>query len=195
MEGVVSYFDDIAHIWDNAIVNHKEKLRHIIALTGMQDGDRVLDVGGGTGTLIPFIREVNNSGIITEVDVSRRMLNMARAKFHNDTRIVFIEENIEIFSEAREYDRIILYNVLPYFADKISSIVSLYRNNLKANGCIVIAHLMGMERLNRSHSHGDLRVSKAILPPVDILVERYRELGLNVVFTEDSADDYTILIK
>lgn len=195
MKELVSYFDELAPIWDDAVVRNAGKLRHFMALAGVRPGDEVLDVGGGTGTLIPYIRENNGTGLITEVDISRRMLNMARAKFHNDTDIRYLNENIEEYSEEKEYDRIFMYGVLPHLADKAGTIVKLFRYNLKGNGSILISHPYGRDKINQLHSHGDKRVADAFLPPMQELIAECENKGLNAVFSEDTESDYTLLFK
>lgn len=191
----MSYFDEIAPIWDDAVVRDAEKLRHFMALAGVRPGDEILDVGCGTGTLIPYIRENNEAGLITEVDISKRMLNMARAKFHNDTDIRYLNENIEEYSEGKEYDRIFMYGVLPHLADKVGTIVRLFRSNLKGNGTILVSHPYGRDKINQLHAHGDKRVAGAFLPPMEKFVTECESKGLNVVLTEDTEYDYTILFK
>lgn len=195
MKEIVSYFDEIAPIWDDAVVRNVGKLRHFMALAGVRQGDEVLDVGGGTGALIPYIRENNETGLITEIDISRRMLNMARAKFHNDVDIRYLNENIEKYSEGKEYDRIFMYGVLPHLVDKVGTIVRLFRSNLKGNGSILVSHPYGRERVNRLHSHGDKRVADAYLPPMHEFIADCEKNGLNVVFSEDTESDYTLLFK
>lgn len=195
MESIKSFFDEMAPIWDEAVKHDKNKLRHFVALAGIKEGDTVLDVGGGTGVLIPYIRENNKSGLITEVDLSQRMLNMARAKYHNDTEIRFLNMDIKDYNEDKEYDKIILYGVLPHITDKVDTVVNLFRNNLKGGGSILIAHPHGRDKINKIHSQGDQRISDAALPPIDELAAGYKDAGINVVLVEDSHEDYTILMK
>lgn len=195
MEDVVSYFDEVAPIWDEAVVRNAAKLRRIMTIAGVRPGDEVLDAGSGTGVLVPYIREKNSDGLITEMDVSPKMLNMARAKYHNDSRIRYLNEDIEKYSEGKEYDRILLYGILPHLADKAGTIVRLFRSNLKGNGSILVSHPYGRDKINLLHSHGDRRVADAFLPPMKELVSECSKNGLNVAFSEDTEQDYTLLFK
>ena len=77
MDSIINYFDEMASIWDNAVLHNKVRIREIIKLSEMKEGDKILDVGSGTGILIDYIREVNKLGEIYEVDCSQKMLNMA----------------------------------------------------------------------------------------------------------------------
>jgi ubiquinone/menaquinone biosynthesis C-methylase UbiE len=50
----------------------------ILSLADIQPGEHVLDVGAGQGVLAPYV--LDRSGVYTGVDVSERMLNIARAR-------------------------------------------------------------------------------------------------------------------
>ncbi len=55
--------------------------RHAIPALGLQSGDRVLDIGCGTGLNLPLLLEaVGESGQVVGVDRSPQMLAMARRK-------------------------------------------------------------------------------------------------------------------
>ena len=92
MDSIVNYFDEMASIWDNAVSHNKVQIREIIKLSDINEGDKILDIGSGTGVLIDYIREVNKFGVIYEVDLSQKMLNMARAKNYNDANIRYLKQ-------------------------------------------------------------------------------------------------------
>ena len=138
----------MASIWDNAVLHNKVRIREIIKLSGMKEGDKILDVGSGTGILVDYIREVNKLGEIYEVDCSQKMLNMARAKNYNDKNIQFLKLDIENDIIDEMFDIIILYNSFAYLKNKIAAIERLARNNLNNGGRIVIFHNNGEQQIN-----------------------------------------------
>ena len=195
MDSVVDYFDEMATIWDNAIFHNKVQIREMIKLSDMKEGDKILDVGCGTGVLVDFIREVNKLGEIYEVDCSQKMLNMSRAKNYNDSHIVYLKLDIENGISDEKFDIIILYNSLAYLKNKIETLECLARNNLNKGGRIVIFHNYGEDQINISHACGDRRISNACLPPFENLINSLDKSLFNIYYRSGVVNDYSLILK
>ena len=195
MDSVVDYFDEMATIWDNAIFHNKVQIREMIKLSDMKEGDKILDVGCGTGVLVDFIREVNKLGEIYEVDCSQKMLNMSRAKNYNDSHIMYLKLDIENGISDEKFDIIILYNSLAYLKNKIETLECLARNNLNKGGRIVIFHNYGENQINLFHSCGDRRISNACLPPFENLINSLDKSLFNVYYRSGIVNDYSLILK
>ena len=108
MNSVAEYFDEMSAIWDDAVLHNKTYIREVLKLLKIKEGDKIADVGCGTGVLIDYIREINRLGTITEIDISQKMLNMSRAKNYSDDNIKYLKLDInnskldELF-DALEY--------------------------------------------------------------------------------------------
>ena len=195
MDSIINYFDEMASIWDNAVLHNKVRIREIIKLSGMKEGDKILDVGSGTGILVDYIREVNKLGEIYEVDCSQKMLNMARAKNYNDKNIQFLKLDIENDIIDEVFDIVILYNSFAYLKNKIAAIERLARNNLNNGGRIVIFHKNGEQQINISHACGDKRISNANLPSFDSLLNSLDKSMYNISYKSNQNNDYSIILK
>lgn len=195
MESIINYFDEMAAIWDDAVLHSKVRIREIIKLSGMKQGDKILDIGSGTGILVDYIREFNKDGVIVEVDVSQKMLNMARAKNYNDTNIRYMNLDIEKDIIEETFDLIFLYNSFAYLKNKISTLEKLAHKNLNKYGCIVIFHNNGEQQINTSHACGDKRISNAYLPPFDSLLNSLDKSLFNVSYKSDISNDYSLILK
>lgn len=195
MDSVVDYFDEMATIWDNAIFHNKVQIREMIKLSDMKEGDKILDVGCGTGVLVDFIREVNKLGEIYEVDCSQKMLNMSRAKNYNDSHIMYLKLDIENGISDEKFDIIILYNSLAYLKNKIETLECLARNNLNKGGRIVIFHNYGENQINLFHSCGDRRISNACLPPFENLINSLDKSLFNIYYRSGVVNDYSLILK
>ena len=195
MDSVVDYFDEMANIWDNAIFHNKVQIREMIKLSDMKEGDKILDVGCGTGVLVDFIREVNKLGEIYEVDCSQKMLNMSRAKNYNDSHIMYLKLDIENGISDEKFDIIILYNSLAYLKNKIETLECLARNNLNKGGRIVIFHNYGENQINLFHSCGDRRISNACLPPFENLINSLDKSLFNIYYRSGVVNDYSLILK
>ncbi len=51
------YFNSLAGTWDSIVQHDPQKLKKIIDLTDIKEGDTVLDVGCGTGVLEGYLLE------------------------------------------------------------------------------------------------------------------------------------------
>ena len=195
MESLISYFDEIAPIWDNANVYNKTYIRDIIKFSEMKDGDVVLDVGSGPGILVDFIREINKSGKIVEIDISQKMLNMARAKNYSDGNIVFLKEDVENYSFDLEVDVVFLFNCLPYLKRKAEVVKSLCIKNLVKGGRFVIFHNRGEEQTNSSLACGDKRICDAKLPEFNSFVSQIYTNIVDIQYKSNTLNEYAVILK
>lgn len=194
MDSIVNYFDEMASIWDNAVSHNKVQIREIIKLSDINEGDKILDIGSGTGVLIDYIREVNKFGAIYEVDLSQKMLNMARAKNYNDANIRYLKQDIESYDINDKFDVIFFYNSFAYLKDKISALERLAIENLYYGGRIVIFHNNGEEQINKSHACGDKRISNAFLPTFDFLIDSLNKSLFNISYSCNVKNDYSLIL-
>jgi len=76
------YFDQLASSWDREItVEGVECLSNIVKELSIKQGDWVLDIGSGTGILLPLLIEaVGDKGRVIALDFSQNMLKQAKAK-------------------------------------------------------------------------------------------------------------------
>ncbi|MCK4473176.1 MAG: methyltransferase domain-containing protein, partial [Anaerolineae bacterium] len=76
------YFDRAAANWDALEVEETYvRLREIVAGLDIAPGATVLDVGCGTGVLLPLLHEsMNGDGRVVALDLSGEMLKRARGK-------------------------------------------------------------------------------------------------------------------
>ena len=66
----IDFFYAIAEKWDSTITVDKEKIHKLLSQISIKNGDSILDVGTGTGVLIPFYNQINKDVKITGVDIS-----------------------------------------------------------------------------------------------------------------------------
>jgi ubiquinone/menaquinone biosynthesis C-methylase UbiE len=75
------FFNEKARIWDEITVHNLEKVQYIAELLGIHSDDRILDIGTGTGIMIPFYEKYLVDGSVVAVDYSEKMIEMARSKY------------------------------------------------------------------------------------------------------------------
>lgn len=189
------FFDNIAKEWDNIIEVNEEKINTLLSKLDIKENERVLDVGTGTGVLIPFIKKLNKNGYIRGVDLSNGMIEIAIKKYKHIPNLDF--EIIDVENEVikEKYNKIILYSMFPHLENKTKTIKTLVKNNLRENGKLMIAHSNSREFLNNMHKEKDKAVSEARLIPIDNQVKLFEDIGLNVVEAFENDQMYYLVLS
>ena len=171
-----NFFDRRASDWEKVHYppHVRKRLEALVKEFGVRLGERVLDVGTGTGVLIPYLcGEVGASGQILAVDLSFQMLRQANRKPRRDTDII-VQADVHFLPFANEMvDRVICFAAFPHFTDKAKALREMSRV-LRHDGILIIAHLLSREELAKHHSaHPD--VARDTLPDS----RRMRSLFMN----------------
>lgn len=189
------FFDNLAPIWDdNEVRSTPERVRRILGLTGIKRDDRVLDLGTGTGVLLPYIAELTGpGGKITAVDYSEGMLKRAKEKFSGlSPRPEFLNIDFESDNIEGEYDHILLYCVYPHLHEPVETLKWLRSVNLAEDGKITIAFPSSEEFINsihrERHSESDL------LPSAHTLAAHLQAEGLNAEVAAADEDAYVVVV-
>lgn len=134
------YFDSVADVFAAAPpADVLERLGRIVALAGLAAGERVLDVGAGTGVLVPFILRSKPSRLVA-CDLSPGMLARLRQRF---PQVETVEGDIATLEMPEgSFDVVFLNAVFPNLADKPAALRNLARL-LSPGGRIVISHPEG----------------------------------------------------
>lgn len=191
-----SFFDNLAPQWDqNEILSTCDKVNEIIDFFDIKKGDNVLDLGTGTGVLLPYIAErIGSEGKITAVDFSEGMLARAKEKFRNLSPMPeFLNLDFENETIPGEYDKIILYCVYPHLHTPMESLKWLSKVNLKDGGEIFIAFPCGPEFINNIHR--ERHSESDILPPASELVALLRKEEINADVIKEDENTYIVRIK
>jgi demethylmenaquinone methyltransferase/2-methoxy-6-polyprenyl-1,4-benzoquinol methylase len=185
------FFDRMAEKWDGIVQHDPGKLRRIFDYIGLEPRQRVLDVGTGTGVLIPYIRQaVGAKGTMVAVDFSGKMLGIAREKYAWDN-VRYLQADVEKLRLNNEYDGIICYSVFPHFTNQERTVRHL-ANGLKKSGKLVICHSQSREAINNLHKTGDEAVKEDLLPTMDQLRRMMEKAGLSVGKQIDGEDIFFI---
>jgi demethylmenaquinone methyltransferase/2-methoxy-6-polyprenyl-1,4-benzoquinol methylase len=191
----VDFFNSIAENWDNTIKVDKEKINKLLSQISITSGDSILDVGTGTGVLIPFYKEINNDIKITGVDISEGMLKVAKRKFSNLENVSFDLIDIENEIINSKFDKIVLYSMFPHLNNRVETIKKLVENNLNQNGKLLIAHSDSREFLNNLHKDTDERVSEDRLIEINKQKELFEEANIRVTKAYEDDEIYYLVIE
>jgi ubiquinone/menaquinone biosynthesis C-methylase UbiE len=180
MESLKDYFDRHASSWDE-MLKYKERTSELSALVswfGLAEGDWVLDVGTGTGILLPWIsRAIGPRGMLIGFDFSFKMLEMAKLREYLGEKILLTATAESMPLRSDLFDRIICFSAFPHFPNKAKAFVEMVRV-LKSGGSLFIAHLKSVEELNQFHRHLGGPVAHDLLPHPERIRSLMTESGL-----------------
>jgi len=190
------YFDQLAPTWDEELTRERLNcLGNIVKELGIKPGYCVLDIGSGTGVLLPFlIAELSEEGKIVALDFSAEMLIQAKAK--NFQPIVgFAQADVLAIPLADgSVDLAMCNSAFPHFDDKARALKEIARV-LRNNGRLVICHTMSREMLNQLHQSIGGIVANDLLPPEFQLRGLTKQAGLRVTHFQDGPERYLVIAE
>lgn len=191
-----AFFDKLAPSWDeNECLSTPEKVKEILGYIDILEGQSILDLGTGTGVLLPFIAEkVGEKGEITAVDYSKGMLEIARKKFSDiNPKPKFLYLDFENETIPGEFDHILLYCVYPHLHTPIDTLKWLKKVNLKENGSIIVAFPCGPDYINNIHR--EKHSESDSLPTASELSGYFSSQGLNSEVLAENENAYVVKIS
>ena len=90
-------------------------LETLVPQFGLESGQKVLDVGTGTGVLIPYlVKELGPEGSVTAIDFSENMVQQCKTKHQHLQNVTVNLGNIEEAQFPKEtFDAVICFGVFP----------------------------------------------------------------------------------
>lgn len=185
-----AFFDALASSWDETV--DPVRIRDILAKAEVGFGHTVLDVGSGTGILLPFLLEaVGPEGRVFALDISPAMLERSKAKgFKRVEYICAPAEAIPL--DDNTCDVVVCYRAFPHFADKLAATKEMSRV-LVPGGRIVIAHPQSREELNELHRNMDGPVRGDFLPDDETMMMLMKSAALADVRICNGPSGYMLL--
>ena len=191
-----NFFNKLAPTWDdNDKLSTPERVNKILDFLDINSGQKILDLGTGTGVLLPYLaKRIGEEGSITAVDYSEGMLERARTKFSDlCPSPEFLNLDLETETIPGEYDRIIFYCVYPHLHTPVDTIKWLMKVNLRDKGIITIAFPCSENFINSIHR--EKHSESDVLPSAPELTKYLRSQGLNAETASATEDAYVINIR
>lgn len=198
----VEYFDQRADMFQQAIPEDiQERTAYIVRTAGVNADSRILDVGTGTGVLIGhFLAAGAKQSNIVGVDLSERMLSLARQHFHDvffwngDVMSVFLKQSSpKLPSHISEFDFVFFNACFANMHDRKATLQHI-RELLAPGGKVVISH-PAPEFVDWLHN-SDPEIVPHLLPTRDEASNWAKELGFELVHFESAEKLYlTILAR
>lgn len=193
MTNRTSFFDSCAERWDrDESPDIQAKLDRVVSLSGVEPGSSVLDVGTGTGVLIPsLLQRIGIDGRILAIDISSAMLNKTQAKGFPSQASFQLADIQRTGYEGAQFDAVFCNAVFPHFEDKALALRECSRL-LKGQGILVISHPIGREAVNRIHAQAGGAVGEDRIPSNAQIQTWLEEAGLSLAEVVDEREFHFI---
>lgn len=188
MNTMRTFFDGHAPHWDGyQRPSDFEQVGRIIDRVAPGPADQVLDVGCGTGILVPFL-EAKGVRRYLGMDISPGMAAQFRRKHaHRDLLVGdFTEENLRPGS----FTLVIVFNAFPHFDDGERVFARSFQL-LRPGGRLVVAHSMNREQLDEHHRKAGRAVENHVLIADAELRRLYKQAGFVDVTVENTDHFYS----
>jgi len=189
-----AYFNEQAAHWDSLLTGEViSRLKELIGGLAIERGAKVLDVGTGTGVLIPFLAEaVGSSGTVVALDFAPEMLAAARKKYSRPN-VQFLEADVTAIPlSAETFDEVICNSAFPHFADQLRAAGEMCRV-LKAGRRIVVCHPHSREYINNLHQSLGGAVGGDLLPDEETMRTIFSRAGFRDITIEDVPGRYLLV--
>jgi ubiquinone/menaquinone biosynthesis C-methylase UbiE len=185
------YFNRHAPEW-NRLAPQEPRLKEYLIRFGLIEGDRVLDVGAGTGRTTAVIREcIGPSGRVVAQDLAEYMLFEAKASLSDSGALFLCSDVIRLAVRNDSFDKILCFSAFPHFRDRIRSLSEMHRV-LKVNGRLLILHSSPHQKLNAFHASLEGVVRGDVLPAPEDMRRMMEKSGFHVVLASEAEDYYWV---
>ena len=187
----INFFNSLAEGWDEYRAADAVKISQLVRQIGLCAEDKVLDIGCGTGVLLPFVKkEIGEQGQITAVDFAANMLACAAEKNRQFSGISYVVSDIMNFQTKMLFDKAICFNFFPHAKNK-SALVTHIRELLVLGGSLIIMHDMSRAKVNAIH-HSSATVQNDCLPDSAAVSEMLSKAGYAIELTVENDELYFI---
>lgn len=197
---VKAFFDERAAQWDTMIsAGHGMRLERLLAPLPLKPSARVLDVGCGTGVLLPILAQrLDEQGCVVCIDLSGAMMRETLQRIrtlHPRPRCLPVQADVTAapFPEG-VFDWVICNSCFPHFQDQQQALLEMARL-LRPDGTLVVCHSESRDAINTLHRNVGGIVGGHELPDDDTFRKLVHKAGLALTQLEDRHDGFLLVAR
>jgi ubiquinone/menaquinone biosynthesis C-methylase UbiE len=192
------YFNEAAKTWDERFYTPtlSSFLETLVPQFGLEPGQHILDVGTGTGVLIPYLIEaVGPAGSVTAIDYSEKMIQICKAKYsHLENVMVNLGDIEEDDFPADSFDAVICFGVFPHLKNKEKALLNM-NHTLRRGGILIIAHALSSKELKHHHNSASSCVANDVLPKEAEMIQLLERTGFVGIRIKDEPSCYLCVAR
>jgi len=188
-----AYFNHAAETWDQKFYTSELEtfLMKFVKKFDLKRGQHVLDVGTGTGILIPFLLQIiGESGSIFAIDYAEKMVEKCKLKYSHiknvEIKLLDVEKD-KLPSES--FDAVTCFGLFPHLEHKEKALKNIYQA-MKPEGHLIIAHALSSKEIKTHHQKAASPILSDKLPEKVEMTRLLKSVGFNKIHVEDGQGSY-----
>lgn len=172
-----AFFNGLAPEWDDMNPQRPE-LYDLVKKFGVSKGERILDLGAGTGRLSRILVElVGKEGRVVAGDLAEEMLHRAAKNISTNSLLFSCADACSLCFGDSAFDKVVCYSTFPHFT-RPAKVLCEVRRVLKKGGRFLILHQNCSRKLNSFHSSLSKVIKYDVLPAAQQMIPMLQNAGL-----------------
>jgi ubiquinone/menaquinone biosynthesis C-methylase UbiE len=188
-----AYFNQLADSWDKRFQTEALStfIEQLVPTFGLLPGQKILDVGTGTGILIPFLlKAVGPTGQISAIDYAEKMVKICKAKYaHLPNVTVTVQQVEKLDFQSQTFDAVTCFGLFPHIENKEEALRQM-NLVLKTNGKLIIAHALSRAEIKAHHHNASSVVAHDELPTAAVMEKLLTQAGFGKIHIIDKPGQY-----
>ena len=188
-----AFFNQAAENWDKEHYNPKLQLflKQFVQSFEIITGSHLLDVGTGTGVLIPHLLQVvGPEGDITAIDYAQSMVNICRTKYSHLPNVSIAIGSVEKLPFSDNFfNTITCFGLFPHLDDK-KNVLNEFHRVLQTKGKLIIAHTLSSKELDDMHKDTNPAIGNDMLPNENEMRKLLNQANFAGIRINDSKGKY-----